>query len=244
MGVKWEAEADVATGRDLRPLKPTIQTCSQLCTMPPINDANASTETLSGSSSATPAFTIRPARTPDELRATAALLRGYAAWLDLDLSFQAFEDELASLPGKYTPESGGEILLAYLASPGEESAGEPVGCIALRDITAVVGAFEASLPSVQKRTDGIRIGEFKRLYVLPAGRSLGIGKALIEQIIRIAEEHGYSELLLDTLPIMQGAQRLYRNLGFRETGRYYNTHLDGTIFMSYSVDNGGQGAGR
>lgn len=191
-----------------------------------------------GGSSTRPEFAIRHARTPDELRATADLFRGYAAWLDIDLSFQSFESELASLPGKYAPENGGEILLAYLSTAGEESL-EPIGCIALRDITEAVESFRASSladDGPTRQADGRRIGEFKRLYVLPVGRSLGIGNALVEQAIEVARDQGYAELLLDTLPRMQGAQKLYRRHGFRETQKYYDTNLEGTIFMNCSFN--------
>ncbi|EKG18720.1 hypothetical protein MPH_04009 [Macrophomina phaseolina MS6] len=197
-----------------------------------------------GGSSTRPEFAIRPARTPDELRATAGLFGRYAAWLDIDLAFQSFETELASLPGKYAPESDGEILLAYLSSAGED-ASEPVGCIALRDVTQAVEAYRRATSSsgdVAARhgagagAGGRRIGELKRLYVLPVGRSLGIGNALVEQAIEVARELGYAEILLDTLPRMQGAQKLYRQHGFGETDKYYETNLEGTIFMSRSFE--------
>ncbi|KAK0618785.1 putative N-acetyltransferase [Lasiodiplodia hormozganensis] len=187
-----------------------------------------------------PSFIVRPARTPAELRTVADLFRGYAAWLAIDLSFQSFESELASLPGKYAPGKGGEILLAYLMSDSAEDEEEPVGCIALRDITDAVGAFRAAAgdddasAQQQQQRSARRIGEFKRLYVLPTGRSLGIGNALVERAIEVAQEQGYAEVLLDTLPRMQGALKLYKRHGFRETEKYYDTDLEGTIFMSYS----------
>lgn len=55
----------------------------------------------------------------DEIR---GLLREYAAWLEVDLCFQNFEQELAGLPGEYAP-PGGRLLLA-----------EGAGCVALRRI--------------------------------------------------------------------------------------------------------------
>lgn len=194
----------------------------------------------SDSTSTRPSFIVRPARTPADLRTVADLFRGYAAWLAIDLSFQSFESELASLPGKYAAEKGGEILLAYLLSSDsaeEVVEEEPVGCIALRDITDAVGDFRAADgddASAQQQRSAHRIGEFKRLYVLPTGRSLGIGNALVERAIEVAREQGYAEVLLDTLPRMQGALKLYKRHGFRETEKYYDTDLEGTIFMSYS----------
>ena len=55
---------------------------------------------------------IAPARIPDDLGAAAALFREYAQALGIDLSFQSFEDELATLPGAYAP-PGGRLLLAW-----------------------------------------------------------------------------------------------------------------------------------
>ncbi|OJD33462.1 acetyltransferase [Diplodia corticola] len=193
-------------------------------------------------SSLRPSFTVRAARTPDELRATADLFRDYATWLDIDLSFQSFEAELASLPGKYAPERGGEILLAYLSTAAadddddddDEGQRQAVGCIALRDVTDAVEAFRLQGEASSMRQSGRqhRVGEFKRLYVLPTGRSLGVGNALVERAMEVAREQGYDEVLLDTLPRMQGALKLYARHGFRETAKYYDTDLEGTIFMS------------
>jgi ribosomal protein S18 acetylase RimI-like enzyme len=36
---------------------------------------------------------------------------------------------------------------------------------------------------------------------------------------------------LDTLPAMEAAQGLYRELGFEVTPAYYNTPVAGTLFM-------------
>jgi GNAT superfamily N-acetyltransferase len=66
-------------------------------------------------------MTIRPATLADldEIR---AMLREYAAWLEIDLFFQNFEQELAGLPGDYVPPRG-RLLIA-----------EGAGCVALRPI--------------------------------------------------------------------------------------------------------------
>ncbi|KAH7030057.1 putative GNAT family N-acetyltransferase [Macrophomina phaseolina] len=171
-----------------------------------------------GGSSTRPEFAIRPARTPDELRATAGLFGRYAAWLDIDLAFQSFETELASLPGKYAHESDGEILLAYLSSAGED-ASEPVGCIALRDVTQAVEAYRRATSSS---------GDW--------GDRWGSATRSSSRLFEVARELGYAEILLDTLPRMQGAQKLYRRHGFGETDKYYETNLEGTIFMSRSFE--------
>ena len=42
---------------------------------------------------------IRPATTPDDIDAARALFLEYATWLNGDLCFQGFAEELATLPG-------------------------------------------------------------------------------------------------------------------------------------------------
>ena len=149
---------------------------------------------------------IRPARTPDDMTAAAELFRAYADWLDIDLSYQDFEAELAALPGKYTPPKG-EILLA------QNGHGKVVGCVGLRPI----------------EPEGVC--EMKRLYVAPEGRGLGLGNRLVEAILQIAERAGYSEMRLDTLPTMKSAITLYERHGFEPMERYYDTPIAETVFF-------------
>lgn len=91
-----------------------------------------------------PPYTIAGATNPGELDAVRALFREYAAWLGVDLGFQGFDAELATLPGRYAPPDG--RLLVALDGAGA------AGCIALRRLDAATG-------------------EVKRLYVRPAARS-------------------------------------------------------------------------
>ena len=162
----------------------------------------------------TPAFAIAAA-SPTDVEAVAALLRAYAASLPVDLAYQNFAAELATLPGPYAPPLGA-LLLAR--SP----VGAAIGCVALRPL-ADRGA-----------------AEMKRLYVAPEGRGLGLGRALVEAIVREAGRLGYGEIRLDTLPSMRQAQALYRKCGFAEALPYYPTPVAGTLFMRRSLagDNG------
>jgi ribosomal protein S18 acetylase RimI-like enzyme len=150
---------------------------------------------------------ILPAQVPADLPALSQLFRAYAASLPIDLGYQGFDGELAALPGKYAPPSGA-LLIARDAS------GEALGCVAMRPL----------------ETPGIC--EMKRLYVAPEGRGRGLGKALALAIIDAARAAGHSDMLLDTLPTMHDAQALYRALGFREIAPYYDTPIEGTVFMS------------
>jgi hypothetical protein len=49
----------------------------------------------------TPPFIIRQVTTPDDLSSIRTLFTSYATWLDLDLTFQNFASELASLVCKF-----------------------------------------------------------------------------------------------------------------------------------------------
>jgi ribosomal protein S18 acetylase RimI-like enzyme len=152
-------------------------------------------------------FEIRPVRSGEDIAAAAALFRAYAASLGVDLAYQDFEAELADLPGKYAPPSG-ELLIAVAWD------GQPLGCVALRII----------------EPEGCC--EMKRLYVAPAARGLGLGRALVDAILETAAGAGYRELRLDTLPDMLDAQALYERMGFVRIAPYYDTPIVGTVFMA------------
>lgn len=149
---------------------------------------------------------IEPVRTTDGLAAAAKLFREYASSLDIDLAFQGFEAELAAMPGAYAPPDG-ELLLA------RASDGRPAGCVGLRPMKAA-GCCE-----------------MKRLYVSRVGRGSGLGKALVEAVIREAERIGYREIRLDTLPSMKAAVALYLKSGFEPIEPYYETPVRGTVFL-------------
>ena len=75
----------------------------------------------------------------------------------------------------------------------------------------------------------------KRLYLSPASRGLGIGKKLVEEVVKEAKRLGYQEMRLDTLPSMVGARALYKIVGFVECERYYDTPIEGTMFLSLDL---------
>src|SRR6266705_137055 len=137
------------------------------------------------------------------------LFKEYAAWLEIDLCFQNFDQELAGLPGDYAPPDG-RLLLAQRNN-------QIAGCIALRKI-------------------GDGICEMKRLFVRPAFRGLGLGRSLIESVIREARAIGYTAMRLDTLPPkMNDAIALYHVFGFQEIAPYYKNPVPGAKFMELSL---------
>jgi len=179
---------------------------------------------------------IYSARTSTDFEAATALFRAYAGWLDIDLSFQNFDSELANLASIYVPPNG-ELLLARLQPPPPATAnldgdrptkdagsGDVVGCVALRPLVMVHDSKPG--PAEQSAC------ELKRLYTLPSARGLGIGRALLLTIIGIAKNRGHTHMYLDTLmPRMAGAVMLYKSIGFVEVEAYYANDLAGAVFM-------------
>jgi putative acetyltransferase len=157
---------------------------------------------------------IRAAATTTDLAQARALFEEYAAWLAVDLCFQGFAGELATLPGAYAPPRG---MLMLAGSPGAA-----VGCIALRPLSAVGSAPDA-------------IAEVKRLYVRPQARGMGLGRRLVQSVIDGARAIGYRELKLDTLDRMADARSLYAGLGFRECAPYYHNPIPGAVYMALAL---------
>ncbi|MEA4825903.1 MAG: GNAT family N-acetyltransferase [Clostridium sp.] len=133
----------------------------------------------------------------------------YVHSLKVDLSFQNFEEELNTLPGKYGQPRG--VLILALVD------GKEAGCIALRNISE-------------------DICEMKRLYVRDCYRGLGIGKRLITIVIQEALKMNYQYIRLDTLPMMKNAQALYKSLGFYDIEPYVYNPIDGAKFMELKLE--------
>jgi ribosomal protein S18 acetylase RimI-like enzyme len=152
---------------------------------------------------------ITEASGAQEIDAARRLFEEYAAGLGVDLCFQGFDEELATLPGGYARPDGRLLI----ANAGDQLA----GCVALRRLETAVC-------------------EMKRLYVRPAFRGLGVGRDLIQAIIAEARAAGYQRMRLDTLPTMRSALALYRRFGFREILPYRDNPVDGAVFLELRLD--------
>lgn len=150
-------------------------------------------------------FIFIQAETAEQIEQTRILFREYESWFGLNLCFQNFDEEVATLPGKYAKPEG-RLLLAF-------ADGKLAGCIALRQLED-------------------EICEMKRLYVRDEFRGCGIGNALIKKLIEEARLIGYKKMLLDTYPPkMAKAVNLYEAHGFREIAPYYHNPYGETLFM-------------
>ena len=132
----------------------------------------------------------------------------YADCLGLDLEFQGFSRELATLPGGYAPPLGC-ILLAVIN-------GNYVGCVALRS-----------------REN--KICEMKRLFVIPEYRGRDIGRTLTCSVIGRARKMGYQKMRLDTIESMKAAGRLYQSLNFRTIQAYCYNPLENPNYLELDL---------
>jgi GNAT superfamily N-acetyltransferase len=143
--------------------------------------------------------------TQEEIEQARELFLEYADWLGFSLCFQNFDQELADLPGRYAPPTG-RLMLAFVDD-------QLAGCVALRELD-----------------EGIC--EMKRLFVRQGFRGHDLGRKLIDAIIEEARAIGYQKMRLDTLPAqMQAAIHLYHSLGFKEIAPYYQSPVEGALFM-------------
>jgi len=147
--------------------------------------------------------------TREEIEQARALFLEYADWLGFSLCFQNFDQELADLPGRYAPPTG-RLMLAFVDD-------QLAGCVALR-----------------KLDEGVC--EMKRLFVRQSFRGHDLGRKQIAAIIDEARAIGYQKMRLDTLPAqMQAAIHLYHSLGFKEIAPYYQSPVEGALFMELSL---------
>ena len=138
---------------------------------------------------------ITEATTETEIAQAKALIIEYAEALGIDLSFPAFDGEIASFPGAYSSPNGVVLLASIVVALA--------GCVCVRGLSED------------------RVCEMKRLYVRPAFRGRAIGRRLAEAAIQAARDLGYGVMRLDTLGGMAEAISLYRSLGFCSIGSYY-----------------------
>lgn len=124
-------------------------------------------------------------------------LRGLGG-IDAEIVTQAYPPEkyariMDDLETEHAPPAGG-LRLARLD-------GKPVGC----------GMFHTLEPGT---------AEIKRVYVAPAARGTGAGRALMLELIAAIRARGFRRILMDTGRPLTAAQGLYTSLGFRRRGPY------------------------
>jgi len=149
-------------------------------------------------------FKIITVNTEPEYAAASALFKEYAEWLNIDLSFQNFEEELLQLKEMYSEPNGAIFLL--------QQTEDFIGCVAIR----------------KKEND---IAELKRMYIKPTTRKNGGGTLLLEKALAAASQLGYKRIRLDTLANMTPAINLYKKHGFYEIAPYYFNPEENAVFF-------------
>ena len=132
------------------------------------------------------------------------LFQEYAAWLNIDLGFQHFEDELKEIKTMYGLPEGG-IILCKLND-------EFIGCAGIRKIDN-------------------HTAELKRMFIKQARQKQGIGKTMLEKAIELAKTLDYTAIRLDTLNYMIPAIKLYTGYGFYEIPAYYHNPNKTAVFF-------------
>ncbi len=144
------------------------------------------------------------ANTQTEYKAAVSLFKEYAAWLNIDLCFQNFEEELNDVSKMYAPPLGGILL--------SKEKDEYTGCVAVRD-------------------KGNGTAELKRMYIKPIARKAGLGNLLLQKALKFAKDAGYKKIRLDTLANMTPAISLYKKAGFYEIEPYYFNPESNAVFF-------------
>jgi putative acetyltransferase len=90
--------------------------------------------------------------------------------------------------------------------------------------------------ALRRHADGI--GEVKRMYTRPEARGLGIGKAIVAEIVKLARAEGCRQLVLETgaVPGFSSAWRVYEGHGFQRCGAVLDyTDSPHNIFYAKSL---------
>ena len=148
---------------------------------------------------------VEDAITDSHLDSVRALMRAFIDWhrvrhvehLDLIYSYfdaNAYEEELRTLPGVYSPPKGRLLLVTV--------DGKPAGCVAMRPTSD-------------------DCCEMKRMFVYSEFQGRGVGRALAVTIVQAGRLAGYKAMRLDTGILQAEAIGLYESIGFQKVAPYY-----------------------
>lgn len=144
------------------------------------------------------------ANTNEDFNKAKEIVLAYAKFLNADLSFQNFDDEMKAFDQMYDKPHG-SMLLA-------EVSGEIVGAVGLRFFSK-------------------NVAEMKRMFVLPKCQGFGIGNTLMSAFIDQAKSLGYLSIKLDTIAELDKAIHLYKKYQFVSIDPYrYNPHPEAQFY--------------
>ena len=144
---------------------------------------------------------------PEQKEQAGTLIREYLEWLNervrrdygIEFDVKAMIESDLSDPDKFRPPDGRFYLAQY------DNAVAGVGCL-------------------KKLAEGV--GEIQRMYVLPAFRGKGVGRAIVNRLVDDARLIGYRQLRLESLEFLKEAHALYRSIGFRQIDPYDDNSME------------------
>lgn len=149
---------------------------------------------------------VRDADLPGDRDAVGRLWLEYLSWGNDEMEArhgfrlpvrEVVEQDLATIE-KFQPPDG-RLVLAFRA-------GDAFGIGCLRRI-------------------GAGTAEIKRMYVEPAHRRVGAGRAILDELLAGADRNGYTRIRLDSPDFMTAAHALYRGRGFIDIGPYAESEI-------------------
>ena len=161
---------------------------------------------------------VRNAAVPDEVPLVRSLFEQYAAALGVDLCFQGFAAELASLPGAYAPPVG-RLLLAWLDARRRVCRARPLSRRAARPVIPTLLAIAPRMRAALRP---------------PARHRPRVGSPLLALARRSSGR--LPRVCLDTLHSMREAITLYQSIGFAQVASYYENPVPGALFFTRELD--------
>lgn len=89
----------------------------------------------------------------------------------------------------------------------------------------VIGLVELSERNVVDGCLTSPVAYLEGLYLRDGHRGLGLGAAIVDQLVSWSRKRGFAEFATDTELTNEGAQRFYRRLGFEEVDRVVSFRL-------------------
>jgi GNAT superfamily N-acetyltransferase len=158
---------------------------------------------------------LRRIESADDLAPASALAREFGDWAS-----ERIRVELGILiPAEADHRT--DVLDELLASGG-------------RLYVAEVDGVAVGVGGLKRMSD--TVGEIKRMFVRPTARGLGVGRAIIQQLIGDAREMGCEAIYLESASFMHSAHALYRSVGFVPSNSYAGREFAGvahdvSVFM-------------
>lgn len=166
-------------------------------------------------------YSISPARSPEDIDAVRSLIYTYRQ-SQVPKQVLVLTSEAAGLPGRYSLPHG-EMLLARATTPDQT----PIGWVGLRPFP--------EMPDPQAPTRDTDICQFKRLFVLEEYRGKGIGKALVQEVIKTAREKGYKEIRISAEIKLGKEIESYKRWGFVEREKYFEGAEPELVFLALQL---------